>query len=172
MTDHDHGTSWFLAQYKPNSHHVAKCNLTRQGFAVFLPLHEETKRARGRFVTQMRPLFPGYLFVAFDIGKGPWRAINSTLGITRLVSLGGEPTPVAYELINQVKQRCDPDGKSLPLQTFKPGDQVTLAKGPFANFVATIEHLTPDRRVWVLLELMGHQMRVAVQAGQIRQTKA
>jgi transcriptional antiterminator RfaH len=88
MTDQDHGTRWFLAQCKPNSHHVAERNLARQGFAVFLPLQEETKRARGRFVTRMRPLFPGYLFVALDIRQGLWRAVNSTLGITRLVSLG------------------------------------------------------------------------------------
>ena len=168
MTDHDHGTSWFLAQYKPNSQNVAKRNLERQGFAVFLPLQEETKRTRGRFVTQMRPLFPGYLFVALDIGTGPWRAVKSTLGITRLVSLGGEPTPVSRDLVSQLQQRCDPDGKLIPAQALKPGDQVTLAKGPFVNFVARIEHLAPDRRVWVLLELMGQQTRVAVRSDQIR----
>ena len=168
MTDHDPETRWFLAQCKPNSHRVAQRNLARQGFAVFLPLQEETKRARGRFVTRMRPLFPGYLFVALDIRNGPWRAVNSTLGITRLVSLGGTPTPVPNELVEQLRLRCDHDGKLLPPPTFKPGDQVTFAKGPFANFVATIESLAPDRRVWVLLELMGHQTRVAVQADQIR----
>jgi transcriptional antiterminator RfaH len=170
MTDQDPGTHWFLAQCKPNSHHVAERNLARQGFAVFLPLQEETKRARGRFVTRMRPLFPGYLFVALDIRQGLWRAVNSTLGITRLVSLGGAPTPVPNELVEQLRQRCDPDGKLLPPQAFRPGDRVTFAQGPFANFVATIESLAPDRRVWVLLDLMGQQARVAVQADQIRAT--
>ena len=170
MTDHDPETRWFLAQCKPNSHRVAQRNLARQGFAVFLPLQEETKRARGRFVTRMRPLFPGYLFVALDIRQGPWRAVNSTLGITRLVSLGGTPTPVPDDLVEQLRLRCDPGGKLLPPQSFEPGDRVTFARGPFANFVATIESLAPDRRVWVLLELMGQQTRVAVQADQIRAT--
>ena len=170
MTDQDPGSRWFLAQCKPNSHHVAERNLARQGFQVFLPLQEETKRIRGRFVTQMRPLFPGYLFVALDIRNGPWRAVNSTLGITRLVSLGGTPTPVPGELVEQLRLRCDHDGKLLPPQSFKPGDQVTFARGPFANFVATIESLAPDRRVWVLLDLMGQQARVAVQTDQIRAT--
>ena len=168
MTHHDRGTRWFLAQCKPNSHNLAKRNLVRQGFPVFLPLQETTRRARGRFVTQMRPLFPGYLFVALDVRNGPWRTVNSTLGITRLVSLGGEPTPVPSDLVDQLRLRCDPEGQLLPAQSFKPGDRVTLDRGPFANFVATIESLDPDRRIWVLLELMGHQTRVAVQADQIR----
>ena len=69
MTHHDRGTTWFLAQLKPNSHRIAERNLARQGVRTFLPLQEETKRARGRFTTQMRPLFPGYLFVAFDVDR-------------------------------------------------------------------------------------------------------
>jgi transcriptional antiterminator RfaH len=55
-------------------------------------------------------------------------------------------------------------------RAFRPGDRVTFAQGPFANFVATIESLAPDRRVWVLLDLMGQQARVAVQTDQIRAT--
>jgi transcriptional antiterminator RfaH len=39
----------------------------------------------------MLPLFPGYLFVAFDIGKDGWRKVNSTYGITRIVTLGNAP---------------------------------------------------------------------------------
>ena len=168
MTHPDPGARWFLAQCKPNSHQVAARNLARQGFEVFLPLQETTQRLRGRFVTRTRPLFPGYLFVALDIRNGPWRAVNSTLGITRLVSLGGAPTPVPDDLVAQLRQRCAPNGKLLPPPSFQPGDQVAFASGPFANFVTTIESLAPDRRVWVLLDLMGQQTRVAVREDQIR----
>ena len=41
-------------------------------------------------------------------------------------------------------------------------------KGPFANFVAEVEKIAPDRRVWVLMEIMGAQTRVAVGADQLR----
>ena len=59
MHDTAHAINWFLAQMKPNSHDIANRNLTRQGFETFLPLQEETRRTRGRFVTRRRPLFPG-----------------------------------------------------------------------------------------------------------------
>ena len=54
------------------------------------------------------------------------------------------------------------------LALLQPGDQVALTKGPFANFVAEVEMIAPDRRVWVLMEIMGAQTRVAVGADQLR----
>jgi len=168
MSNHDRGTRWFLAQHKPNSHRIAERNLTRQGFRTFLPMQEETTRVRGRFATRLRPLFQGYLFVALDPRQGGWRAINATYGITRLVSLGNEPTPVPLDLVSQLMLRCDASGKLLPPRILKPGDQVTLSKGPFSDFVATIETIAPDKRVWVLIEIMGGETRVAVSAGQLR----
>jgi len=168
VTVHQFGTTWFLAQLKPNCHRIAERNLVQQGFQCFLPMQEETKRAQGKFTTQMRPLFPGYLFVAFDKAYGGWRAVNSTYGITRLVSTGNNPVEVPLELVSQLMRRCDNTGKLLPPRLLRPGDQVMINKGPFVEFVATIESIAPDRRVWVLLEFMGQQTRVAVPAEQLR----
>lgn len=168
MTFHDRGTSWFLAQLKPNCANVADKNLKRQGFKTFLPMEEETHQRNGKFVTAMRPLFPGYLFVVFDVARGLWRTVNSTYGITRLVSFGKEPTAVPLDLVLQLMLRCDAKRKLLLPELLRPGDQVTLTKGPFANFVAEVEKIAPDRRVWVLMDIMGGQTRVAVGADQLR----
>ena len=165
---HDRGENWFLAQVKPNCASIADKNLKRQGFKTFLPLEEETRQRNGKFVTAMRPLFPGYIFVAFDAARGFWRSVNSTYGITRLVSLGKEPTAVPEDLVSQLMSRCDATGKLLPPKLLKPGDQVTLTQGPFTNFVAEVEKITPDRRAWVLMEIMGVQTRVTVDAGHLR----
>jgi transcriptional antiterminator RfaH len=168
MSDGDSGSIWYLAQFKPNSHNIAKRNLQRQGFRTFLPMQEETKRVRGKFATLMRPLFPGYLFVELDALQGGWRAVNSTYGITRLVSFGKEPTPVPLDLVDQLMRRCDAEGRLVPIQQLTPGDEVMLTKGPFADFAARIESVAPDQRVYVLMELMGTQTRVAVSAEHLR----
>lgn len=168
MTFHDRETSWFLAQLKPNSAHIAEKNLRRQGFKTFLPLEEETRQQRGKFVTHMRPMFPGYIFVAFDAARGFWRQVNSTQGVTRLVSFGKEPTKVPADLVSQLVLRCDAEGRLLPSEQLEPGVQVTLTTGPFANFVAEVEKVAPDRRVWVLMEIMGGRTRVAVGAEHLR----
>jgi transcriptional antiterminator RfaH len=163
---HDQGTTWFLAQLKPNCGSIAERNLKRQGFRTFMPLEEGTMRRGGRFVTASVSLFPGYIFVA--LATGQWRPVNSTYGITRLVSFGQEPTPVPLALVSQLMLRCDSSGKLLPPRLLKPGDQVRITSGPFAEFVAEVEAMAPDRRVFVLMELMGGQTRVAVKADQLR----
>ncbi len=170
MPVQDRGTDWFLAQLKPNCANIADKNLRRLGFETFLPLDEETRRRNGRFVTAKRPLFPGYIFVAFDVAQGHWRTINSTYGITRLVSFGVEPAAVPADLVAQIRLRCDADGKLVPHAMLQPGDRVTVTTGPFADFVAEVETLSPDRRVWVLMDIMGNQTRVRVTADQLRTT--
>ena len=168
MTCHDGTTRWFLAQLKPNCQRIAQRNLAQQGFRTFLPMEEETRQRGGKFVTALRPLFPGYIFVAFDVTRGLWRAVNSTYGINRLVSFGKAPAAVPTDLVSQLILRCDASGKLLPPKLLKPGDQVLLATGPFANLVAKIEAIAPDRRVWVLMDFLGGQTRVAVNLEQLR----
>lgn len=159
-----HPLPWYLVQFKPNSHHIARRNLERQDFETFLPLQNVTLRRSGKFREERRPLFPGYMFVALSPESGPWRQINGTLGISRLVSTSGRPQQVPTALVRGLQGRCDETGLLLPPETFHPGQQVALTSGPFASFVGTVERMQADRRVWVLLELMGRETRVQVDA--------
>ena len=159
---------WYLAQVKPNCHQIAERNLSRQDFRTFQPMQKETKRRQGKFKNSYRPLFPGYLFVSLNPVKGGWRTINSTYGITRLVSFGGDPAPVPQDLISGLMSRCDQDGKLLPPPTLEAGDKVQIVGGPFAEFIATVDSIAPDTRIWVLLDLMGRTTRVVVDAGAVR----
>lgn len=159
---------WLLAQVKPNCDAIAERNLVRQGFATFLPREDVTREVRGRFVTRRRAVFPGYLFVSFDPGQGLWRSINATYGVARLVSFGSAPAAVPEGLVEELQARCSGDGVLLPLEDLRTGDEVVLTRGPFASLVAEVVDLAPERRVWVLLDVMGGKRRVAVDATQLR----
>ena len=63
--------SWYIAQFKLNSHKIAVRNLERQGFETFLPMHEVIRRTAVKFETVIRPLSAGYIFVACDPEKAP-----------------------------------------------------------------------------------------------------
>ena len=67
---------WYLVQFKKNSHNIALQNLKRQGLQTFLPLIKNTKRKCSKFVNDIRPLFPGYLFVNFDLEVFSWNKIT------------------------------------------------------------------------------------------------
>jgi len=168
MTVHDRSSTWFLAQLKPNSAKIADRNLQRQGFCTFLPLEQTTRRSGSRFVQSEQPVFPGYIFVAFGAEKERWRAINSTNGVSRLVTFGGEPASVPNDIIRQLMRHCDATGKLRRAEQLNPGEAARLTSGPFAEFIAKIETIAPDRRVWVLMDIMGRQTRLAVKAEHLK----
>ena len=68
---------WYVVQFNPKKHKIAVRNLERQGFEIFLPMHELTRRMAVKFETVIRPLFGGYMFVAYDPEQAPWRQTNS-----------------------------------------------------------------------------------------------
>lgn len=164
--------SWFLAQVKQNSAQIAQRNLRLQRFHTFLPLEEETRLRYGKLVTTRSALFPGYIFIALDMAQGLWRQVNSTSGVSRIVSIGKTPAMVPKDLVSELMQRCDSSGLLLPPKQLKPGDPVTVTKGPFANFAAEVEKMARDRRVWVLMDMMGSKTRVAVAPDHLRVVQA
>lgn len=168
MSNDIDGLDWYLLQHKPNSHKIALRNLDRQGFTTFMPLIEETRRASSRFTTRIRPLFPGYIFVALDRARPAFRPINSTYGVSRLVQLGDAPNAVDARIIRDLSERCDATGVLQPAHALAAGDRVQIATGPMSDFVARIEELQPDHRVALLLEFMGQKARLTVPASHLR----
>jgi transcriptional antiterminator RfaH len=151
---------WFILQYKPNSHHQATKNLNRQGFETFLPLHDTTLRKASRFMTSTKPLFPGYMFVSFNKTELKWHKINNTYGVSRLVTFNSILKSIPTTFIDHLMKRYDLSGKLIPIKNLKKGDQVKILKGPFANFVATIEKYEDGQRIWVLMDLMGRKSKI------------
>ena len=151
---------WFILQFKSNSHHQAAKNLTRQGFEVFLPLHDTTSRKLSRFINASKPLFPGYMFIRFDKAQANWHKINNTYGVSRLITFNSILKSIPTSFVDTLMERYDLSGKLLPMKKLKKGDQVTVLKGPFANFIATVEKYEADQRIWILMDLMGRKTKI------------
>ena len=151
---------WFILQFKSNSHHQATKNLIRQGFEIFLPLHDTTSRNVSRFVTTTQPLFPGYMFIKFDRTESKWHKIKNTYGVSRLVTFNSILKPIPTIFVNNLMKRYDFSGKLLPIKKLKKGDQVKVLKGPFSNFIATVETYETDQRIWILMDIMGRKTKI------------
>ena len=151
---------WFILQFKSNSHHLAAKNLNRQGFETFLPLHETTSRRLSRFINTSKPLFPGYMFIRFDKAESEWHKINSTYGVSRLITFNSHLKSIPTSFVDHLMKRYDLSGKLIPIKKLKKGDHVTILKGPFANFIATVEKYEADQRIWILMDLMGRKTKI------------
>ena len=159
---------WFVLQFKPNSHNLATKNLTQQGFETFLPLHYSTSRKSSRFISTRKPLFPSYMFIRFDRAGSDWHKINNTYGVSRLITFNSILKSIPNTFVNDLKKRYDLSGKLHPLKKLKKGDQVKILKGPFANFIATIETYETNQRIWILMDLMGRKSKIQTQSDTIQ----
>ena len=159
---------WFILQFKPNSHHQAAKNLNRQGFKTFLPLNNTTSRKLSRFINTTKPLFPGYMFIRFDIAESEWHKINNTYGVSRLITFNSKLKSIPIIFIDNLMMRYDLLGKLLPIEKLRKGDQVKVLEGPFADFIATVETYETEQRIWILMDLMGRNTRIQTSSGDLQ----
>lgn len=156
-------TQWYLVQIKPNSYRIAMRNLEQQGFLVFNPVHEELRRYKSKLRSELRPLFPGYMFVSFNPDSAPWRAINSTYGVSNIVTLGqSSPKAVPAQFMEGLLARCNANGQLSNPALLQSGDKVRVISGPFSDFISNVEHVAADKRVWVLVDILGGLTKVTI----------
>ena len=130
--NHAPGAAWFVAQTQPMAEGKASANLVQQGFEVYLPRYLKTVRHARRITKVKAPLFPSYIFVKIDTARQRWRAVNSTVGVSRLVGHESGPAVLDDNVIAGLKQREGDDGlfENIAARTrFKAGDAVKVLQG-------------------------------------------
>lgn len=159
---------WYVAQLKPNEFERAKYNIRKQGFETFMPLRRKSVRHARKTNNVLRPVFPGYIFTRFGADRGDWRKINSTFGVSKLISFeAGKPSPVPNALIEGLRARCDCNDILQPLDDFKTGEKVRVISGNFAEFVGEIETFVTGDRLRLLFDFMSQVTRVDVPRGDV-----
>ena len=67
------------------------------------------------------------------------------------------PKQLPTQLVSGLMLRCDSSGTLLPLKSFNAGDTVELQTGPFSTLIAIVDTIDADKRIWVLMDLMGQK---------------
>ena len=132
-----------------------------------MPLIIKTSKKNGRFLDIKSPLFPGYVFMGASIDPVPWKSINGTRGISKAVTLDGIYRSVSAHVIDGLKRRCDKDGVIQNLNDIVAEDRVKIERGPFAEFICTVDQIKDDQRAWVLIDLLQKQTRTDVSLNDI-----
>jgi transcriptional antiterminator RfaH len=164
MTEHASAPEsfWHVVQVHAHAEAKAQMHLTRQGFGSYLPRYLKRRRHARRVETVAAPLYPSYLFVAFNPTIHRWRSIHSTVGVARLVCNGETPAAISGAIIERLKSRENAEG-FIQLERrpqFAAGDQVRVRDGVFADCLGLFESIGDRERVAILLELLGRKVRV------------
>jgi len=154
---------WFIAQIKPNSYHSAVQNLERQGFETFLPKMGITQRQKNKFLVKNVYVFPGYIFVCFDPDIIAWIKINSTYGVSKILTFNKKPSEISSDLILELKNRYEINSKPTQKENLQKGDAIKFYSGPFTDLIAKVESVEEKNRIWILLEVMGGYQRLKLQ---------
>lgn len=160
---------WYVVQTQAQRETRAEANLRRQGFHTYLPRYLRTRRHARRVEMVARPLFPRYMFVAFNAARDSWRSVRSTYGVSDLVAVGTEPVPVPEGIVEEIRAREGEQGYvqlGLP-PGVGPGSAVRLIDSLFSDYRGVLARVADGRRVEVLLEFLGREVRVLVPAASI-----
>ena len=144
---------WYAVHSKPKQEHRALENLQQQGFEAWLPMLTVEKLRRGRLAEVVEPMFSRYLFIRLDTEHSNWAPIRSTLGVSRLVSFGNRPAPMADELIQALRGLPERE----PERLLKTGQNVVFIEGPLKVLQGIYQHTDGEARAMVLVELMSKQ---------------
>jgi len=157
---------WFVAHTHPHAEGKATAHLSRQGFQIYFPRYLKRRRHARRIETVAAPLFPRYLFVAIDLNVQRWRSIYSTVGVSRLVCNGDDPSPVPDGIVEALKQREDSSGfiKLDARPPFRAGDKIRVLDGAFSSCLGLFESMAERERIAILLDLLGRKVRVLLDA--------
>lgn len=145
---------WYVAYTAPRREIEARDHLVRQSYEAYLPL-----------VGRMEPMFPRYLFFRPSSPEQSIAPVRSTRGVQSVLRFGGLYAVVTDELVQAVRQQ----------ETLQQSKQSTLAPSPkagqrvrvkdnaaaFAGLEGMVQ-LNADRRVIVLMEILGRQTPVSL----------
>jgi transcriptional antiterminator RfaH len=159
-----------LIHSHPHAEVKASEHLRRQGFETYLPRYLKQRRHARRIEKVSAPLFPSYLFAAVDMTSQRWLAIDSTIGVKRLVRYGNHPAAVSISILETLKRREDANG-FIQLgyrPKFSRGDKVCVLDGAFQDCFGLYEGMSGGDRVAILLDLLGRKVRVVLNSELIR----
>jgi len=153
--------SWHLIQCKPREEQRAKNNLENQGYSVFLPEINQSKKTPNGYIEVKTALFAGYIFIDLDGERDNWAPIRSTRGVSKIVSFGLQAAVVPTVVIETLKRQSIYRNE-IKVYPFTKGEKVTITSGPFKDLDAIFDLRNNQERAWVFIELMGKWQRLII----------
>ena len=157
-------SSWYAVYTHAHAEMKSAINLMQQGFDIYLPQIQKTRRHARRTEIIKAPLFPRYLFINMDVEIERWQAVHSTVGVKSLVCFGERPATISEDVIRDIRT-CENERGCVVLHKNNPlnkGDKVRMLHGPFYNSLGLVEGLSDNDRIFILLDILGRQVKTSV----------
>lgn len=161
--------SWYVVHSYSGYENKVKQNLEQrietmdmQGsiFEVVVPTEEEVEIREGKKRTTRKRVFPGYILVHMILDDESWYVVRNTPGVTGFVGSGTRPIPLTESEVSKILDRMEAEQPRIKVN-FRLGETVRIVEGPFADFMAVVDEIYPERgKVRVLVSFFGRETPV------------
>lgn len=136
-------------------------------FRVIVPTEEEVEIRDGERKTKRKRLFPGYVMVQMIMDEESWYVVRNTPSVTGFVGTEAEAMPVSQEEVDRILERMEEEEPRIKVN-FRVGETVRVTEGPFADFMAVVEEIYPERgKVRLLVSFFGRETPVEMDFMQV-----
>jgi len=123
----------------------------------------------------IKPYFPGYLFVHVDLDKVGLPNLQWLPGGSGLVKYGIEPAFIPDVVLHAIRRKVDQINLSVDvnLNNIKPGDPIEIKSGHFTGYHGIFDaYLSGNDRVRILLKMLqDREVCVELSGDQIEPTR-
>lgn len=159
---------WYVAETNHRSELIALAHLKLlTGIQPFLP----TRLTRIGECDVEEPLFPNYLLIAFDLMLTPWKRINRTQGLKRLLGDGEIPRALPDGIGNELMLRCPVQKIVIIEPELSVGEMVKVSFGPYAGKSGKVVE-SKGERVRLLMMMFNREAEIPVQRSWVARSSA
>jgi transcriptional antiterminator NusG len=124
---------------------------------VVVPTENVTEMRDGKRTVTTRKFFPSYILVETDMNDEVLHLINNTPGVSRVVGVGGRPSPLKEDEVERILEALDTGKvKATPEIPYSVGDHVRVIDGPFTDFTGVVDEVNAERgKLKVMVSIFG-----------------
>lgn len=142
-------------------------NMGEKIFRIEVPQKTVTQMKGGKKQEREEKIFPGYVLVEMIMDEDSWYVVRHTSGVTKFVGSAKKPIPARDSEIKKIINRSTSTSQKIELDV-KAGDKVRITSGPFADFIADIIEVYPDKsKLRANVSIFGRETPVELEYKQI-----
>ncbi len=154
------GAQWFAVRTATGRERSVSDLLGHKGYEEFLPIYRVKRRWSDRMKELELPLFPGYLFCRFPVGRR--LPILVTPGVQSIVGYGRTPTPVRDEEVDALRRVVQSGVQAMPYPYLEVGQRVEIREGSLAGVQGILLQIKNSWRLVLSVELLRRSVAVEV----------
>lgn len=142
---------WYALRIRQGSEPTVVEALQSRGFKPYCPTQKERRRYSDRMKIVDKPIFPGYVFCAFNVQKK--LPVVSCPGVDYIVGFAGTPTAIPQIQMENVRRMVEAGATAI--EHFAPGDRVRVMHGPLEGVEGILVREPRGSRLVVSIELLN-----------------